>query len=280
MVLHIGIVAILASLAAGPVTGVPPRGQDALPAPAGGADSLTEASRLFFNAEYDASAEMSLRLRADPANELATYEQRSSALHFQLKRELAASKTPRDRKRALRECARCASLVETIIADVARGRELAHARLRTAPADIDTLFFLGKLDLTYVWLHNDTLGQRTGWGEYREARRVLDEALEQRPDHIRARVARAFMYYVIDTRVPWAFRWVMGGGDRKGAVATLQQTVKMPAPPMVRAEAQFALWEMLTRDADIPGAVAVARDLAREFPENRDLQRFLSEHGT
>jgi hypothetical protein len=48
--------------------------------------------------------------------------------------------------------------------------------------------------------------------------------------------------------------------------------------PVEQAEAQFALWEMQQREKNLPEAIATARVLSREFPENRDLARFLSEH--
>lgn len=268
-----------ASVGAEPRPGTLQEGQNEPDAaPVSRADSLEEAARLFFNGEYDASAEMSLRVRTEAPDNLATFEQRSSALHFQLKREVSSPGRPRDRKQALRECARCQALIDAIIADVAEGRRLAHARLQTSPRDIEALFLLGKLDLTYVWLHNDTLGRRTGWGEYREARRVLEDVLEQDPAHVRARVARAFIYYVVDTRVPWALRWALGGGNKKRALATLRETVTVPADAAVRAEAQFALWEMLVRDGQTSDAVAVARDIADSFPDNREVRRFLAEH--
>lgn len=239
-------------------------------------DSLEMAARLYFNGLYDASADMALRLRDFAPEDLAAYEQRTSALHFQLKRELAAiSIRIRDRKRALRECRRCQELADIIKVDVADGRAIAHARLKANPKDVDALFYLGKLNLTYVWLHNDTLGQRAGIGEYREARRVLDDVLELEPDHVRARIARAFIDHAIDTRVPWAFRWVLGGGDKEGALSTVRETATLPAAPMVRAEAEFALWEMLTKANQMGDAEAVARSLSAEFPQNRELQRFL-----
>lgn len=240
-------------------------------------DSAEESSRLFYNGKYDAAAEMDLRLRAAAPDDLGSYERRSSALHFQLKRELAAAGHPRDRDRALRECERCAALVTAIAADVAKGRELARARLATDPDDIGALFFLGKLNLTHVWLHNDTLGKRTGWSEYREARRVLDDVLEQQPDHMRARVSRAYIDYIVDTRVPWAFRWVLGGGNRKRALATLRETVTMPGTPATLAEARFALWEMLTREEQMAEATAIAETLALDYPENAELEKFLAE---
>ena len=41
-------------------------------------------------------------------------------------------------------------------------------------------------------------------------------------------------------------------------------------------EAAFALWEMEVKERHLPEAVAVARGLAREFPENGEVMAFLS----
>jgi len=62
------------------------------------------------------------------------------------------------------------------------------------------LFFLGKLDLNYVWLQLGPLRRKTGWDEYWEARRSLDAVLKANPRHVRARVARAWIDYIVDTR--------------------------------------------------------------------------------
>jgi hypothetical protein len=42
----------------------------------------------------------------------------------------------------------------------------------------------------------------------------------------------------------------------------------------------FALWEMQIREHEVPGAIAAARVLARDFPENRELGKFLTTHGS
>jgi hypothetical protein len=44
------------------------------------------------------------------------------------------------------------------------------------------------------------------------------------------------------------------------------------------AEARFGLWDMLTREKSYAEAVVVARELARDFPMNSDLPKFLSTH--
>jgi hypothetical protein len=235
--------------------------------------SIDEASRLFYSGRYDESAAMAQTLRdADPAS-LAAYELRTSALHFRIKRELAGAS---DKKDALRKCAPCAEWLAALKTDIAAGRTRARDRLKANPNDTEALFFLGKIDLTHVWLHLETLGQRTGWGEYWEARRSLDAVLAREPDHIRAAVARAWIDYIVDTRVPRGFRWMLGGGDRKGALETARLSASAPAADVyTRAEAGFALWEMLTREKRINEATVVARDLQRELPENRALARLL-----
>ena len=43
-----------------------------------------------------------------------------------------------------------------------------------------------------------------------------------------------------------------------------------------RTEATFALWDMQVRERDLVEAVATARQLARDFPDNRELTRFLN----
>lgn len=213
---------------------------------------------------------MALALRPDPANALATYELRTSALHFQLKRELTGQ---RDRKAALAACQPCTGLLTELTADIAAGRAAAKAELKRDERNDEARFFLGKIDLTHVWLHLETLGRRTGWGEYWEARRSLDAVLERRPDHLRALVARAWIDYIVDTRVPWGVRWMLGGGDRKGALAATARAAQAAGDRHTVAEARFAHWEMLTRDGRTSEAREVARTLHEMFPGNKELER-------
>src|SRR4030095_4118364 len=65
------------------------------------------------------------------------------------------------------------------------------------PDDGDALFFLGKVDLNYVWLQSGTLGRKTGWDEYWGARRSLDRVLQMNPESVRARGARAWVDYIV-----------------------------------------------------------------------------------
>lgn len=111
--------------------------------------TLADAQRLFSSARYEDAAALTLTLRASGAESLATNELRSSALLFQLKALL--EKRP-ERDDVLEYCGTCPALIADFLAETRRGREQAHATLGTDPNDDDALFFLGKLDLNYVWL--------------------------------------------------------------------------------------------------------------------------------
>jgi hypothetical protein len=247
------------------------------------ASPLDEAHRLFYSGEYDAAAALALAERLGDGSNLAASEVRTSALHFAIRRALGSLEPPRGRPAENREhawdaCGPCPELLSQFLAELNLGRAAARARLAHTPRDVEALFFLGKLNLNYVWLQLGTLGRRTGWSEYWEARRSLDAALALEPGLVRARVARALIDYMVDTRVPRGFRWLLGGGNRKKGLQTVQDASLATAPPLVQAEAMFALWDLQVRERHLTDAIETARALAREFPANRELAKFLSTH--
>jgi len=242
----------------------------------GEAPMLPTGQHLYFNGQYEAAAAVALELeRADPTD-LAARELRTAALLFQIKRIIGE---PPDKRKALEACEECPALIAAINTDVAEGRALARARVEADPNDLEALYFLGKLDLNYIWLHLGPLGRRTGWSEYREAKRSLDKLLKIDPQHVRARVARAWIDYIVDTKVPRIFQWILGGGDRRRALAVVREAARADADFFTSVEARFALWEMLVREEQVAEAAVVARELAVEFPGNRELRRFLDVHG-
>jgi tetratricopeptide (TPR) repeat protein len=239
------------------------------------APTLADAYRRFYNGDYKQAAEAALAVRTlDPEN-LAAYELRASAIHFQLRRELGDGT---DRRRALASCAACPVLLAQFSGETTEGRRLSRVRLSARAEDESASFFLGKLDLNYLWLQLETLGRRTGWNEYWEARRTLDAVLSRNPAHVRARVARAWMEYIVDTRLPWGTKWLMGGGDRKRALLTVRAAAEAESDLFAETEAAFALWEMLVRERRISEAIEIAQQLARDYPDNQDLARFLRRH--
>jgi hypothetical protein len=236
-------------------------------------DTLAGAQQAFYNAQYEEAAALTLNLCA--ADNIEACELRTSALHFELKRALGDAK---DKTKALKECAKCQGLLDAFAADLARGQAAARAALALQPQDERALFFLGKLDLNYVWLQLGTLGRRTGWDEYWEARRSIEGVLKTNPQHIRAKVARAWIDYIVDTRMPRGTRWVLGGGNKKRALTALQEAARTDTDVYTAAEARFALWDIQVRERKFNEAVLVARELVRDFPLNTDLPKFLKTH--
>jgi hypothetical protein len=246
-----------------------------------GSPTFSDAQNHFYNARYEAAAALTLALRGSQPQDLANDELRTSALLFQLKGLLEqpadkhTNRKETDKKEALRNCVPCPSLIAAFIADIEHGKALARGRLEANPGDDEALFFLGKLDLNYVWLQLGPLGRKTGWDEYWEARRSLDLVVRRQPQHVRALVARAWIDYIVDTRMPWGTRWVLGGGSRKRALATVRTAVNLPSDFFTHAEAKFALWDMQVRERDLRGAAEAARELADDFPDNREVAAFL-----
>ena len=251
------------------------RAQDVQPSP----PPLTEAYRLFYNARYEEAAALAMALRATGPQDLENDEVRTSALLFQL-RGLLNGQDARDNRsekgETLKRCARCADVMAAFMADLRHGQTLARSRLKDKPNDEEALFFLGKLDLNYVWLELGLLGHKTGWDEYWEARKSLEAVLKQNPNHVRARVARGWIDYIVNTRMPWGTRWILGGGNKKRGLASVREAATMSADEWTRAEAEFALWDMNVREKNLGDATVIAQKLGRQFPENREVAKFLA----
>jgi hypothetical protein len=242
----------------------------------GNGAAFESAQSLFYNGSYDSSAALTLALLESDSDNLSVYELRTSALLFQIKRLIGDEP---DRENALKNCASCSGLIAAFQHDTSLGVLSARAKLRIDPRDDEAQFMLGKLDLNHVWLYLGTLGRRTGWNEYWEARHSLDAVLARNPRHMRARLARSWIDYIVDTRMTWGTRWVLGGGNKKKALATMREAATANGDFYESAEARFALWDVLVREKDIAGAVVAARSLSIDFPRNADLTRFIEENG-
>jgi hypothetical protein len=245
------------------------------PIPADWDAEFAHAQYTFYSARYDEASNRALALhQADPES-LAALDLRASALLFQLKQVL----DPRtDKEQALRDCAPCSAWLASFLEVTAQGRTLARARLAVSPDDETARFFLGKLGLNYVWLQLGPMGRRTGWGEYWEARRSFDAILASNPRHVRARVSRAWIDYIVATKLPRGTRWLLGGGNRKRALLALREAAGADAEKYAHTEAQFSLWDMLVRERQWREALTVAQGLARDFPENLRLIEFVATH--
>jgi hypothetical protein len=239
------------------------------------APTLSAAQMLFYNGRYAQAAAATADLCTAAVDALRACELRSSALLFQIRR--AVGDAP-DKDKAFKLCTECDDLFTTFVAEIRRAQSVARAHLKTNPGDEPALFFLGKLDLNYVWLQLGTLGRKTGLEEYREARRSLDAVLKRNPDHVRAKVARAWIDYIVDTKMPFGTKWLLGGGNKKKGLQSVREAADVDADVFIRAEAVFALWDMQVREKNFSGAVVSARRLTADFPDNADVRKFLDAH--
>jgi len=239
------------------------------------ADGLEAAQREYYNARYESAARLTLEPCTTDVNGLAACELRTAALLFQIKAALGPQE---NRDNAWKDCNACDDLLSAFKVALSRGQTLARARLLEIPTDDETLFLLGKLDLNYVWLQLGTLGRRTGWDEYWEGRRAVDMVLSRQPTHVRARVARGWIDYIVATKMHRGTRWLLGGGNKKRGMLAIRDAAEAEADFFTRTEARFALWDIQVRERDTPGAVATADVLIRDFPDNQELRRFLEPH--
>ena len=200
---------------------------------------LDRANHLFYSGAYEASASLALDVRIRDVVNLEASELRTAALHFQMRRALGE---PKDRGKAWKACELCQELMPVFLEEFELGRAAARDAVEADPDDDEALFLLGKLDLNHVWLQLATVGRKTGWGEFKEARASLKTLLERRPDHIRGKVAQA------------------------------------DAPTYVSAEARFAVWDMQAREENFEAAVITAGALLHDFPDNAQLAKFIVRH--
>ncbi len=100
--------------------------------------------------------------------------------------------------------------------------------------------------------------------------------LELRPDYLRARVARAWIDYIVDTRMPWGTGWLLGGGNKKKALAVMREAADTQDDFYASAEALFGLWDMQVREKNYKAALEPALRLAEMFPKNPEVARFVA----
>jgi hypothetical protein len=238
------------------------------------ADSLAHAQALFYDGRYAEASAIAQTLSVDE-DMLSVYEFRTSSLHFQIRDAVGNA---RDRAKAFNDCPACREQFDMFMRELRLGQSVAREALKENPNDASALYFLGKLDLNYVWLVLGTLGRKTGWNEFWEARHSLDALLAGDPHHLRGRVARAWIEYIVDTKMPWGTAWMLGGGNKRKALSAMQEAATSQGEFYSQAEAVFGLWDMQVREGSFPAALVTARRLALQFPANRGVSSFIARY--
>jgi len=73
---------------------------------------------------------------------------------------------------------------------------------------------------------------------------------------------------------------MLGGGNKKKALAIMREAAAANEDFYTSAEARFALWDVQVREKNFPEAVVTARQLSVDFPRNVELTKFIEKHGT
>ena len=66
--------------------------------------------------------------------------------------------------------------------------------------------------------------------------------------------------------MPWGTRWMLGGGNKKKALAIMREAADADDDFFTNAEARFALWDVQVREKNFAEALVTARELADGLP--------------
>ena len=154
--------------------------------------------------------------------------------------------------------------------ELARAIELAEARLKVKPTDVDARFDAGSAYALQASYNASIEGSMTS--AFRAAKRAYDAqetVLENDPKRASAGVVvGTYRYVVSGLAVPTRmFAYMMGfGGGKETGISLLQAAAQQRE---ARLEARTALLMIFTREARYADALRVARELEADFPRNR-----------
>ena len=153
---------------------------------------------------------------------------------------------------------------------VERAIDLANARLKTNPKDLQAKFDAGAaygLQASYVASVEGSV--MSAFGIAKNAFNAQEEVLDRDPKRIAAGLVVGTYRYLISTlNLPtrvMAYIVGFGGGKEKG-IALLEGAAK---DPETRVDAQFALMLIYSREGRHNDVVRIAHQLSIEFPKNR-----------
>jgi tetratricopeptide (TPR) repeat protein len=169
------------------------------------------------------------------------------------------------------------ALVAEFQAVLARAIELAEARLKQNPGDLQARFEVGSVYALQASYIASVEGSMTS--AFRSARRAYDaqeEVLAKDPTRVGAGLVVGLYRYLISvlalpTRVV-AYVAGFGGGKEKG----IQMLEAAMRDPQTRIDAKTALMLVYSREGRHADVITLARELRTEFPRNR---LFLLEEG-
>ncbi|MDP2932504.1 MAG: hypothetical protein Q8N81_00030, partial [bacterium] len=135
-------------------------------------------------------------------------------------------------------------------------------------------FLLARLHANRLWLILQILGERKGFGDYRNARNITQSILKQNAFNVRAMVLLGWINYSIGSQgffTRTLLRLSGVTGDVQAALTYFRQAVSGACDRWEKAEAQFSLLSALLSEKQWKEAHELAVGLSRDFPANRRL---------
>lgn len=153
---------------------------------------------------------------------------------------------------------------------ITRAVDLANARLRAQPRDLQARFDTGAaygLQASYTASVEGSL--TAAFGLARKAFNAQEEVLEKDPSRVAAGVVVGTYRYIVSTlALPTrVFAYIVGfGGGKEKGIALLESAAR---DPEARVDAQAALMLIYSREGRHAAVVRIARELGAAFPRNR-----------
>ena len=161
-------------------------------------------------------------------------------------------------------------LVAEFKTELAKAIELAEARLKQNPRDLQARFDVGSVYALQASYTASVEGSMTAaFGSARRAYDAQEEVLTRDPTRVDAGLVVGLYRYIVSV-LALPTRWlayVVGfGGDKEKGIQLLEDATR---DPETRTDAKTALMLVYSREARHNDVVRLARELRTEFPRNR-----------
>ncbi|MBL8234615.1 MAG: tetratricopeptide repeat protein [Bryobacterales bacterium] len=238
------------------------------------ADIETKGFDHFYNLEFDdAVAAFAQATQRQPGNPLYHNHLAQAVLYREMLRsgalesELVTGNNPFLRRSKLKVSEEDQQRFET---SIAKSLELADRALATNPNDSEALYAQG---VAYGLRGNYNFLVRKSWTDALKdataARKAHDRLTKLKPDMADARLVEGVHDYVVGS-LPWTYKMVgfLVGfrGDKDGGIRTLEMVAQKGVKN--RNDAKILLGVVYRRERQPAKAVALIRDLLKEYPRN------------
>lgn len=247
-----------------------------MPLPADYVKALHAARERIFNEDFDGARAAAFEASRLAPDDPESYELFSTVIIADLRRKLGVSQVGR-----VQDANRLAGLTveielcdQQIVSGI--GKALQYLAKPGQQNNERVRFLLARLHANRLWLTLQILGERKGYGDYRNARNIAEAILKQDASNARAMVLLGWINYSIGSQGFFTRTLLrLGGvtGEVPVALTYFRQAISSAADRWEKAEAQFSLLSALLSEKQWPEAHELAIGLSRDFPANRRLRQ-------